>query len=779
MADGVDSSMQTGPAQGGQNLPDPVRIAHLSDLHLQPREDDPCWTVWRSLHDFLVNTLQPHMVLITGDLADSPSARIYRRVGKVIQALDGAVGRLHGAVGGPVVWVCAGNHDRHWRGNARFLPARTKFDGEPLLQPHVPLLKGGPTRVLGDDRNRWPVRVVSVDTSRHARRSAQAFLPRKERDQLRDLWSDDKQEPPRLVIMLFHHHLLPLPASESDEQGWGSMFNFAGAVNPGKILEDLAASQVDLVLHGHEHYVNRARYGSYARETGQVGMIAAASATGMRTLEGCSFDRASFNVIELRPDRSVWCQEIKGRLDNGRGAWAAAGDAIEILDPTALRQNMFHRALRQQRRMQSAPVQTRPARATESAAAIESAEPVAVVPQTGPASEYAKHFVLTTTRDADVTEIRSNWRIDRGSFTVVVQNDTGLPRAPAAALDVRLPPEVTHEPTLFDFMPVGGRPRAWTFGLNLHTDATVVAPRLRTSYVWQDAALLCSADLALIDPSDCGPHRCDGQEFVAVEIDRPLSRVTLSVSFPPGFVPDERTVGVFTHRQTYQGTHVEIEPSIAGRLHMAGQTIFLTLPFPLVNLRYVIAWTPPPGPPPSDLARAAWSLTPADPLGAVMDPLGAVMVRSALDVFGRTPLRGRVNVAAYMPIPNGSGGFRILRRIGLGGNLEDGDNPPRSVDLRDAPSAYQGAWWNETVVVVAQSADPPEQRLEDGLLPRESLFACLPVHPPGDAGPTLAILRIGLSLEPASLGRADVATMLRKTLVELQAGAISSLLQEL
>ena len=58
---------------------------------------------------------------------------------------------------------------------------------------------------------------------------------------IRDLkeWNDP-EEPPYLVLMLFHHHLLPLPSAETEAQSIWDLFKFTSAVNPGKILENLA-----------------------------------------------------------------------------------------------------------------------------------------------------------------------------------------------------------------------------------------------------------------------------------------------------------------------------------------------------------------------------------------------------------------------------------------------------------------------------------------------------------------------------------------------------------
>jgi UDP-2,3-diacylglucosamine pyrophosphatase LpxH len=752
---GVEGAKDRADNASSDAAAQPIRIVHLSDLHLKPKPDYS-WTVWESLRRGLL-ALRPQMVLITGDLADSPSRQVYQEIGEAIEALDRDIRSLCNPVDTPVVWTCAGNHDRHWRGNAFFGRAKTHFDAEQKLQAHVPGVEGGHSRILGRDENRWPIRVFSVDTSRHARRSAQAFLPPAERRRVRELWTADAADPPRLVIMLFHHHLLPLPASEAEEQSWGSLVSFSNAVNPGRILEDLAASQVDLVLHGHEHHVNRARYASYARETGQVAMIAAGSATGMRTLEGCRIERGSFNLIELRPDRSVWCQEIHGM--HGEPAWRPVGEPIELLDPTTLRQNMYLRAIRQQRRI---------ADARRRGATPDLPEPATEVTPDEPASEYAKHFVLTPTRDAQVTETRKNWRIEKGRFTVVVQNETGIPSNPAVFPSILLPDESEH-PLFINLTPVKGGAGAWSFGFRLpKTETPVAATTIRTSYLWQDAVILSHADFELTDETRRGVHRSEGLEFVAAEIDRPLRSLTLSVSFPPRFLPDERSFQVFTQRLDRPGARPDPEPSLAERLQIAGQTVVLMLPYPLPGFQYDIAWKPAVGPIASELARALWTS------GAASE-IGNRLVESCLTSFAIPPWQDRVSVAAYVPMANPKPSHRLHRRIGLAGYRPDGESPPPNIDLRSAPSLYRSAWWNDPVV--AQADDSAEERLEAGMLPSEDAVAYAPVSFSGDLGPPAAVLRVGLNLGRQRASR-EMVLQFETMLARAQVRAISSVLQE-
>ena len=382
---------------------DAIKIAHISDLHFGAKGYEG---VSQSLAEHLRLRIKPHLVLVTGDLVDTPRESLFEEVYEWLEGLSKGLGWRPGEP--PRYLVCPGNHDRHKSGNA--LPWRrarrhfeTRFSEHKSSNPF--------SHWLGDEPHRWKVRVVSVDTSVRARYSAQAFLAEEDLMPIRNLkeWNDF-EEPPYLVLMLFHHHLLPLPSTEAEAQSILDLFKFTSAVNPGKILENLAASYVDVVLHGHEHKRNIARYGSYRRNSNQIVVAGAASATGAETLRGCNSGRASFNLLELRNDRSVWIKEIRGPSGD-HNDWHSALP-IQVLDSTSLRHNRFLRSLYQFRKKRK-----------------DGSEALA---DEGHQSEWHKHITFTAGRDAVVREYRTDWLITDGEFSFRIQNDTGQPARPFA-----------------------------------------------------------------------------------------------------------------------------------------------------------------------------------------------------------------------------------------------------------------------------------------------------------------------------------------------------------
>jgi Calcineurin-like phosphoesterase len=76
-------------------------IAHLSDLHFGSKNYKD---VWKLTAQFLWE-IKPDLLLVTGDLVDTPRRKLYE---EVREKLDSLHIPYH---------VCAGNHDRFWHGN--------------------------------------------------------------------------------------------------------------------------------------------------------------------------------------------------------------------------------------------------------------------------------------------------------------------------------------------------------------------------------------------------------------------------------------------------------------------------------------------------------------------------------------------------------------------------------------------------------------------------------------------------------------------------------------
>lgn len=76
-------------------------IAHLSDLHFGSKNYKEVWKL-TAQH---LEAIKPDLLLVTGDLVDTPKKRLYAEVKESLENL-----RIP-------YHVCAGNHDRFYHGN--------------------------------------------------------------------------------------------------------------------------------------------------------------------------------------------------------------------------------------------------------------------------------------------------------------------------------------------------------------------------------------------------------------------------------------------------------------------------------------------------------------------------------------------------------------------------------------------------------------------------------------------------------------------------------------
>src|SRR5439155_18918214 len=92
--------------------------------------------------------------------------------------------------------------------------------------------------------------------------------------------------------------------------------NATGLLNSGTLLRALSRAHVNVVLHGHEHYRNLARFGASEENSSDVVVVAAGSGTGEKTGVGWALPRVHFNVLELHDDGSVRLREVFGAANS-------------------------------------------------------------------------------------------------------------------------------------------------------------------------------------------------------------------------------------------------------------------------------------------------------------------------------------------------------------------------------------------------------------------------------------------------------------------------------
>jgi 3',5'-cyclic AMP phosphodiesterase CpdA len=737
--------------------------------------------VWDSLLDYVAGMQpRPQVALITGDLVDSPKRKSFEALQRGLLGLSVALGGRGSDYGENVV-VCPGNHDRFWRGNSivrnRLFPLNYGLAHYDTMIGKKEVYERFEKVISGDDTNQWKLWVAQVDTSRHAGVFATGFVSNADRQRIKELSQvgHDDSTPFSLVILMMHHHVLPIAAREDPKAKLSSVFSFTAATNPGRILKSLVKGHVDLVLHGHEHRQHAARYALYDSRRGEVAVLGAGSATGMSTRHGCDIARASFNVIELRADRSVWLRVVSGNdanagpapdaaretqigaNGNGRDAkptWDAAREPpIELLSSESVRKNRFLR------------MRTKAARAAPRDALGASGRAYA---------EWQRHVTLTPHRDAIVKDTRFNWPIEPRRFVFPLVNGTGWPVLPHA--DIFLagrqdPVELNRlqiVPTTF------GPPGAHAFVATYEPQQSARAERIETSFMWEDGILLTRGDLALVGDGVATDLRSERLEFVAGRVPNalPLLSLTITVTFPVRYFPTRR-ISVWFQNMNSPSPIPRKDTALTERIQAAGQTLVLTVPYPLSGYWYAIAWEPVPDPDEADDAR--------DNLSGQLQSGSAMASRwvaAATRTFLEEGWRDQLStVALYVP----DGKTKEIRLLRTACSDEAAERPPENVYLGFGGNPrlnalYRTAWWGERSCCGREAGSGEAEATERGVLPSEWAALVLPIWPNDRVGHPAAIFRIGLR-RTAGLTEGEFAQRLtpaawKRTLEKLEVRAL-------
>jgi len=304
----------------------PTRIAHLSDLHFGKDFDD---AAWGAVSETVTNE-KPQLIIVSGDLVDSPDPdHLYRAKKELEKLAEKAQARL---------FVVPGNHDVFYLGNdivkgrigwfdqifkedvvpdSRVLSGKTGFEGgsgrrwawiPQMLRNFLgeygkeedPAVPPNPqTRPLDPEIHEPPgtgVLLVLLDSN--AADQPIGFATGSVRsDHILALDSQlDRITTPHLIrIAVVHHHVLPVSYTVGKLVGGEPFMVFH---NAGNVLDMLARHRFDLVLHGHKHLAQFARV-DFAPHTaeGYPIAVAAAGSTCLRTPNNPRGN--SFNLITV------------------------------------------------------------------------------------------------------------------------------------------------------------------------------------------------------------------------------------------------------------------------------------------------------------------------------------------------------------------------------------------------------------------------------------------------------------------------------------------------
>jgi hypothetical protein len=485
------------------------------------------------------------------------------------------------------------------------------------------------------------------------------------------------------------------------------VLNTTTLVNAGSVLENCATNNVNLVLHGHEHMRNIARYGVPGKTlASDIVVLGAGSATGADTWAGCDGTRASINVLQLRRDRSVYVQEQ--RIVGGQ--WQDYGNAVCLLDG---------RQIREARVLRRVDLDERPV------------------------SRIERHFAFTEYRDIDVRETRTFWPVTPEHELVFdVHRFSGSPLLGKLNVDWDRGgadrwagnPDVGEKSANFERAPAG--PNGYRLQVSVD-DWRAMAQRLELEYTWSRSAVLTMTDLELLRDDQLDEFRRAGKEAVSIHVAEPLDSLTLSVSLPPALLPQGGMIEVHVGHQENGREKIEPHQELQEFLHvMPGGYAILTVPFPLPECRYFLAWRP----------HAAFA--PDASVTATRDRIGdggdGIVAKIIADLMQR--LARRCTAALYVPELVEPGGVQFrLRGFAVGGDAaaNDRSRPAEIYRPRDEYDSILGAWYGEPSWA---SVDPTAPDDRDGMWDGEDDVFVLPAYQFrwSPASEPWGIIRIGL-----------------------------------
>jgi hypothetical protein len=675
-----------------------VRIAHISDPHFGSENQAE---VWRSVRDYLNGTITPHLVLVTGDIVHTPDQALYLQAQNELDHLKVVDPNQTDSYR-----VCAGNHDRHPWGNApgrlqtfyqKVAPWRShpasfdqKFVGRiPTVEsPHDFLLSAG-----GID---WKIRVMAFDTSADAKFLAQGIARNSDIQSLAKAASSKKDAD--LVILMHHHHLLSISELEKSRQRLKNLFSPTVMLNAGTVLEALAQGSVNLVLHGHEHFRMFARYGTLYGQQNDTVVLGAGSVTGNDSIEGCDIRRASFNVIELRRDRSVHVQEI---INDGI-RWKPANPPVLLLDGQVIRRSRFNRR---------------------------------VGPSSSPTSNIVKSIEFNADRTVDLTQTWSNWVLKGGRWAHITTNSSGLP----SRADVRFDWSRGEPNEFHDLQFVLDRDFNDTYRLELPLDRgeLSLARKIRLRFRWLGGAMLTKNDLEYFDQVKLDEFRRDKKEFWAIHTADELQSMSLLIRLPPLFAPKPEDIEVYSQPLGSSSGNInrmqELEAAIQ---HHATGLFSLQISYPWPNFRYSVTWPLPDGPQSSPTAERFRTVA--------RDKDKAVhMLEAYAGVLGRFSI-ARASLGLYIPSEDPTVLVKTGKfRRGYGHpELE----VPRSLSLRNDNVLHRQAWWGQVQAALRQNGDRE-------FVVGERAIIIVPIRHFGrETDETWGVIRIGI---PAEGGPSD------------------------
>ncbi|MBC8639392.1 metallophosphoesterase [Caballeronia sp. EK] len=672
-------------AKGNRNPSGSIKIVHMSDLHFgAPRQS----SAWKGLVNYL-RTLSPSLILATGDIADTPTLKDLTRAKKELIEL------------GIPFKVCAGNTDRHNSGrlprkltqgkaaSGRKSPKLKKASFDEIFKQHV-VVHGEPwSESFRQCDYRWKLGIISVETSRDSKKCRQGSLDSEELTALVSA-GGKVEDDIDICIALQHHQLLPiaeLQVKSASAKGPAEA-SHPMMPNAGVLLDALTEAKVDLLLHGHEHRSFAARFTTVSHKRHEVTILSAGSATGASEFEPCKATNGSFNVIDLRPDGTVWLESHTCMAGN---RWERNQETVsEIFSYRDMRRIKLGRS------------------------------------HTGvPTGKILKKIEFTATRDIRVREVRTPCYAKSGTFRHEVFNSTGTPTC--NGITIEWEDGVVPQFLQPQYQKVKGTPHLWRFEVPLPRRAS----KITIDMIWESGCLLTADDSKLFDAQLLGPERIDGNEFVAARVEEGLEELTIILRVPEKVAPDVDSMEIIADkypdwRDNSERTHPTSPPTRLRPVEMAKGSYVFTIPFPFTSMIYGLAWT---------LPRVARNMQTFDEFRQVVKSFG----KALLEAFEKG-LAPEFKDFASLGLYRSEGKLWELAAHVRG---FDAASPPRgTAAVSNARSVYRFCWWGRTALSLrSDSGDDSNEDLDQD----EVAVIAVPIRPPGaeDIFEPPGMLRIG------------------------------------
>ncbi len=519
-----------------------------------------------------------------------------------------------------------------------------------------------------------------------------------------------------LCLFLVHHHLLSIRRLEEGRfNKLGALFDLTNMVNAGSLLETLAKAHVDLVLHGHEHEPNFAAYGSLTAGSGEVKVIAAGSATGNRSLGGCGYENATFNVLILAIDRSVRL----GRywLEAEQWRYGEMGD----IEASALRLNRLRRLH----------------------PSLEDID-----------SENTRYFEFNRKREIWVYWVVTDLRLPSKEFVQEVRNSTGW--LDVDDLEVRIwvsPSPPMNLAATAKRLP--DKPNTWLISAEVPEGFAGLPVQLEMKYCWRDGAILTMEEMDQTKEwrQEQGTPRSREYEFVMGRIrqDSPAAAMAIIVALPPEYAPNPagttRAVEVFVERDGHHIRHQEIE--LLPHLQILSPSMFaLRVAYPQADHDYQLAWKPVPQEQVNKMMHNEEPLTMFAQLARPeQKQKGKELLEAFRDQLKNSSFPACSSLALYVSPTGGKSILHSVECIGWQNEVElDCDvTPPSAIQVIGSQHMLARAWWGEPYGLVRPEDEV--EALQTGFLPKERVVFGVPIRLSlGSTNPPpWGVVRIGIT----------------------------------